>query len=80
MQGSVVSPSDEDSQTLKVNSAKGEIYRLRGASDYPDFSQTIPRSKHFVFYTLVNVIYIQCHLCIGQPEYWQVILVLMFLH
>ena len=42
MQGAVVSPSDEDSQTFTVNAANGEIYRLRGASDYPDFPKKNP--------------------------------------
>ena len=30
VQGSVISPSDEDSQTFSVNAANGEIYKLRG--------------------------------------------------
>ena len=30
VQGAVICPSDEDSQTFTVNAANGEVYRLKG--------------------------------------------------
>ena len=30
MQGAVIAPSEEDSQTFTINGANGEIYKLRG--------------------------------------------------
>ena len=34
LQGAMVAPSDEDSVTFTIHAANGEVYRLRGESEF----------------------------------------------
>ena len=44
LQGAVISPSDEDSQTFSVSAANGEIYRLKGMCYYR-YKKSVFRSQ-----------------------------------